>query len=85
VFIDNRRDPARPVPDPYVIEEADDVQQRRLADGSEHRIVKVFYEPDRLADQLEQLGWVAELAGTSRFIYGSAAPRADSRVDPCVW
>jgi len=84
VFIDNRRNPARAVPDPYVIEEADDVQRRRLADGSGHRVVKVFYEPEGLAGQLERLGWVAELAGTSRFIYGSAAPRADSRADPCV-
>lgn len=73
-LIDNRRDPTRTTQDPYVIDEVDDVQRRRLSDGSEHRVVKVFYEPDELADQLRRLGWIAGLAGTSRFIYGSVAP-----------
>jgi SAM-dependent methyltransferase len=73
-LIDNRRDPTRTTQDPYVIDEADDVQRRRLSDGSEHRVVKVFYEPDELADRLRRLGWIADLAATSRFIYGSAAP-----------
>jgi SAM-dependent methyltransferase len=73
-LIDNRRDPTRTTQDPYVIDEADDVQRRRLSDGSEHRVVKVFYEPAQLAGQLRRLGWVANLAGTSRLIYGSATP-----------
>jgi SAM-dependent methyltransferase len=73
-LIDNRRDPSRAAQDPYIVDEADDVQRRQLNDGSEHRVVKVFYEPDELAERLAQLGWVADLAGTSRFIYGSAAP-----------
>lgn len=73
-LIDNRRDLTRTRQDPYVIEEADDVQRRRLSDGSEHRVVKVFYEPDELAEQLRRLGWIADLAGTSRLIYGSAMP-----------
>jgi SAM-dependent methyltransferase len=74
-LIDNRRDPTRTARDPYVIDEADDIQRRRLSDGSEHRVVKVLYEPDELAERLQRLGWVADLAGTSRFIYGSAAPK----------
>jgi SAM-dependent methyltransferase len=73
-LIDNRRDPTRAVQDPYIVDEADDVQRRRLSDGSEHRVIKVFYEPDELAERLRQLGWAADLAGTSRFIYGSAVP-----------
>jgi SAM-dependent methyltransferase len=75
-LIDNRRDPTRTVQDPYIIDEAGDVQRRRLNDGSEHRVVKVFYEPDELAERLRRLGWVADLAGTSRFIYGSAVNAA---------
>ena len=71
-LIDNRRDPTRAAQDPYIIDEADDVQRRRLTDGSEHRVVKVFYEPDELAKRLRRLGWVADVAATSRFIYGSA-------------
>jgi SAM-dependent methyltransferase len=73
-LIDNRRDPSRAAQDPYIVDEADDVQRRRLSDGSEHRVVKVFYEPDELAERLAQLGWVADLAGTPRFIYGSVTP-----------
>ena len=69
---DNRRDPSRATPDPYVVDEADEIQQRRLNDGSLHRVVKVFYEPDQLATQLRKLGWIPELMGTSRLIYGSA-------------
>lgn len=73
-LIDNRRDPSRATQDPYIIHEADDVQRRRLSDGSEHRVVKVFYEPDELSARLHRLGWAAALTGTSRFIYGSAKP-----------
>jgi SAM-dependent methyltransferase len=76
-LIDNRRDPTRAAQDPYIFDEADDVQRRRLNDGSEHRVVKVFYEPDELTERLRRLGWVADLAGTSRFIYGSAVNMAD--------
>jgi SAM-dependent methyltransferase len=78
-LIDNRRDPTRAVQDPYIIDEADDVQIRRLNDGSEHRVVKVFYEPDELAERLQRLGWVADLAATSRFIYGSAVNVASEK------
>jgi hypothetical protein len=58
-LIDNRRDLTRTTQDPYAIDEADDVQRRRLGDGSEHRVVKVLYELDEPAEQL---------------IYGSATP-----------
>jgi len=51
-LIDNRRDPTLNTADPYVFESADDVQRRKLNDGSEHRVVKVFYEPDVLAVRL---------------------------------
>ncbi|MGH3564075.1 MAG: class I SAM-dependent methyltransferase [Mycobacterium sp.] len=73
-LIDNRRDPARTMQDPYVLDEADDVQRRRLSDGSVHRVVKIFYEPDDLSDQLRKLGWNPQIMSTSRFIYGSATP-----------
>ncbi len=35
------------------------VATRTLADGSQHQLVKIFYEPDRLIGQLEELGWRA--------------------------
>lgn len=46
---------------------------RSLNDGQEFRIVKVFYQPETLAAQLEALGWAAEVQTTfTYFLYGSA-------------
>lgn len=45
---------------------------RRLEDGSEWQIVKLFYEPTELTDRLTDLGWNVEVRGTPHyFIYGS--------------
>ena len=47
---------------------------RRLDDGRTFEIVKVFYEPERLAAQLGALGWTADVRQTDTFfVYGSAA------------
>jgi demethylmenaquinone methyltransferase/2-methoxy-6-polyprenyl-1,4-benzoquinol methylase len=73
-LIDNRRDTARG-PDPFVMNEDGDMQLRRLRDGSLHRVVKVFYEPDDLCRRLDLQGWDAQLASTGRFFYGAARPR----------
>ena len=46
---------------------------RKLNDGREFRIVKVFYRPDALDAKLSALGWRARIAQTGRyFIYGEA-------------
>lgn len=71
-LIDNRDDPRVTRPDPYVYAREGDVQRRRLNDGSEHRVVKVFYQPDELVGVLAPLGWDATIQGTRRFIYGRA-------------
>ncbi|MBD3160667.1 MAG: methyltransferase domain-containing protein [Candidatus Eisenbacteria bacterium] len=45
---------------------------RRLNDGREFRIVKVFHERERLARRLADLGWRARVEETPRFfLYGS--------------
>jgi demethylmenaquinone methyltransferase/2-methoxy-6-polyprenyl-1,4-benzoquinol methylase len=52
------------------------VVTRKLNDGREFRIVKVFWEPQSLAARLEQLQWSATLAQTPNyFIHGEALPR----------
>ncbi len=38
---------------------------RRLRDGSEHRVVKVFYSPAELTARLAELGWSAHIRETS--------------------
>jgi SAM-dependent methyltransferase len=48
---------------------------RRLRDGSEHRVVKVFYSPAELAARLAELGWSASIheAGVGLLV-GTADP-----------
>ncbi len=48
---------------------------RRLNDGREYRIYKLFYTPERLRERLAVLGWQADLAATpTYFLYGHATP-----------
>ncbi len=50
---------------------------RKLNDGREFRIVKVFWEPGALGAALTELGWTAEIGQTARyFIHGAARPGA---------
>ena len=75
-FIDNREDPqpTSPAKDPYVFTYEPDLHRRRLADGTEWRVVKVMYEPDELADLIEAEGWRAQVDATRWFVFGRAAP-----------
>ncbi len=51
------------------------VAQRKLNDGSEYRIVKVFHEPDALARRLAGLGFASHVVHTPRyFIHGAVTP-----------
>lgn len=65
----------------HVLPEQDaGIVARRLNDGREFRIVKLFYEPAALAARLGELGWSAVLHRTANyFIHGHAqrlAPNA---------
>ena len=49
------------------------VVRRRLRDGSQHRVVKVFHDPAELQDALTKRGWTAEVHSTARtFLWGKA-------------
>ena len=51
------------------------IAERKLNDGSEYRIVKVFYEPTELALDLAPLGFASEVTHTPRyFIHGPVLP-----------
>jgi demethylmenaquinone methyltransferase/2-methoxy-6-polyprenyl-1,4-benzoquinol methylase len=71
-FIDSRRDPESGAADHRPPE--DDVQTRRLDDGSSFRVRKVFYERAELAAALERADFVdIEVKTTERFfVLGSA-------------
>jgi len=51
---------------------------RRLNDGREFRIVKLFYEPAALAAKLAGVGFASEIRQTARyFIHGEARPATE--------
>ena len=77
-FVDNHSDPDIPetdFKDPYVLQYEPDRHVRRLDDGREYNVVKVMYEPDELAVQLTDLGWMADIKATRWFLFGTAHPR----------
>ncbi|HEX6820199.1 MAG TPA: class I SAM-dependent methyltransferase [Ktedonobacterales bacterium] len=42
---------------------------RRLNDGREYRIVKVFHSPEALGERLRDLGWTAAIHSTPEYFY----------------
>ena len=48
----------------FVADQATPAVWRRLRDGSEHRVIKVYYSPAALAARLAELGWSAEIHET---------------------
>jgi demethylmenaquinone methyltransferase/2-methoxy-6-polyprenyl-1,4-benzoquinol methylase len=73
-FIDSRPDPHSGAVDQPISSEAE-VSPRRLADGREFRVVKVYWQPAELEAALRQAGFAsAEVTTTSRFfLLGRAA------------
>lgn len=75
-FIDSRPDPQSSATDHPT--PADDRSVRRLDDGREFTIVKVYYEPDDLRSALERAGFVAaEVTTTGRFFITGVATAGD--------
>jgi len=77
--VDSAHDPTshavnHPTPDKYA-----GVVTRRLDDGREFRIVKVFWEPPKLETRLARAGFDARMHATPRyFIYGEARPAEEA-------
>jgi ubiquinone/menaquinone biosynthesis C-methylase UbiE len=70
-FLDSSRHDLASAVDHELSEPEDPTMLRRLADGREYRIVKQFYEPQRLRTRLAQLGWSVDVEATREFfIYG---------------
>ena len=58
----------------HAVEPRTMTQRRELNDGRAFDIVKLFYEPEGLATQLEPLGWHGDFRMTANFfIYGTAS------------
>lgn len=51
------------------------IVRRRLNDGREYQIVKVFYEPSQLQERLADIGWAGWVRSTGTFFhYGCVSP-----------
>jgi len=76
-LIDSAFDPTSTAKDHVLRHKKAGVVARKLNDGRQFHIVKLFYRPDELAERLDAIGWSADMAQTTRyFIYGEARPRA---------
>lgn len=51
---------------------ADEIVERRLRDGSRHRVVKNFVDPERLERRLRELGWECRIRRDGDFVIGEA-------------
>ena len=74
-IIDSAHDPTSTAVDHARPDANAGIVTRRLNDGREFRIVKIFHRPDELAVRLAELGWASDLAQTTRyFVFGSVGP-----------
>jgi ubiquinone/menaquinone biosynthesis C-methylase UbiE len=70
-FIDSQYEPMSTTKDHHLEDEQATTVTRRLNNGREFSIVKVFYKPDHLQEQLRNLGWNLTIEETGHyFIYG---------------
>ena len=58
------------------------IAARKLNDGSEYRIVKIFHEPDDLARRLSALGLASRVVHTPRYFIHGAVTRSASTTSP---
>jgi SAM-dependent methyltransferase len=84
--IDSAFDPSSTAKDHVPPKPDAGIVTRRLNDGREFQIVKRFWEPQKLAARLAELGWSAAIAQTpSYFIHGPAQPASQANLrDPGV-
>jgi len=76
-FVDSRRDPTSTAVDHHLPEPASTVLRRRLNDGREFQIYKVFYDPVDLTERLCALGWQFDIRQTDHyFLYGQGGCKA---------
>jgi demethylmenaquinone methyltransferase/2-methoxy-6-polyprenyl-1,4-benzoquinol methylase len=70
-FVDSRYEATSTAKDHRLEDPNNTIVERRLNDGREFRITKVFYQPEELTKQLAGLGWTFRITETpSYFIYG---------------
>jgi SAM-dependent methyltransferase len=70
-FVDSRRETTSTARDHVLAEPDTPTQQRRLNDGRQFQVYKIFYDPEDLALRLRLLGWDFTVSETEHyFLYG---------------
>jgi len=78
-FIDSLRSESSTARDHHLPGAHTATMTRRLNDGREFEIFKIYYQPEQLASQLAALGWDAQVRGTANyFLYGHGQMRAEN-------
>jgi len=76
-LVDSAFDPTSTAKDHPLPERDAGIVTRRLNDGREFRIVKLFYDPAALAAKLARVGFASDIRQTAQyFIYGEARPKS---------
>jgi len=71
-LIDSRFEPTSSAKNHRLSNDTDICHTRKLNDGQEFQVVKIFYQPDRLTQQLSKVGFNADVKLTENyFIYAS--------------
>ena len=80
-FFDSSYAPDRCARDEALGGPHDTMTVRRLDDGREYHIVKVFHDPERLAGRLRDLGWDFDIRATGRYFYVATGRRRTRTAD----
>ena len=76
LFVDSKRAVHSAAKDHTLPAEGSVIHQRRLNDGREFQVYKVFYDPRELQERLSALGWDCQVGNTKNyFIHGHGALR----------
>ena len=75
-FVDSRHEESSTAVDHRLPEPKATILRRRLNDGREFQIYKIFYDTEDLTDRLSELGWRFTIQQTGRyFLYGAGQPQ----------
>jgi len=74
-FVDSLPDPSSTARDSVLPRQPATTMRRRLNDGREFEIVKVYYAPAKLAARLRRRGWQVAVRRTRRFFFHGTAER----------
>ena len=75
-LVDSRRDPTSTAQDHQLPEAESVTHRRRLNDGREFDIYKIFHDPAILTEQLSALGWQCDLRTTEHYFLHGSGTRA---------